>query len=286
MAETDTRTEPRNLGVTSPPRAGTEGREGKQGGGFFQKHKKVLLIGGGGAALLLVMGNKGASANTAATDPNAQLQSQADMLAADQAAADTASTNATGTDPGATGPAGATGATGATGAKGARGKTGKGTPGKRGKTGKRGPRGKAAPKPPPDHDKKPATTHKGKAVPKSKEPAKGKPAPAKKSGKHPSTARKTPSGTKKRSPAEVEAMHGIGAGQMVMGRQFPGSIGHRMGPPERHTDGGVSRRVTIDYGGRTETHRVFGNGEQWRDREPGFNPPSRGVPALNNGHPV
>lgn len=124
------------------------------------------------------------------------------------------------------------------------------------------------------------------AKPKPKQAPKGKPKPAGKEGKHEDTARRTPSGAKKNSPALVESVDGWGSGCVVMGRHFPGSISHRMGAPYIDMLSGlVCRTVTVDYGGRTDTHLVMGDGSQWQDRVPGKNPPSRGVPVVS-AHPM
>lgn len=116
--------------------------------------------------------------------------------------------------------------------------------------------------------------------PAPKQPAHGKPAPAAKSGTHPATPKKTPKGRKKNSPALVESMFGLGAGIVIMGRQFPGAQSYRMGPPFTDSAGRVSRRCVIDYGGRSEQHVCHGDGTEWTDNLPGVNPPSRGVPMT------
>lgn len=153
--------------------------------------------------------------------------------------------------------------------------------------GSHGKPGKHPPKPSGGHNttkQRGAPSHKGgnggRATVRPKQAAQGRPAPAHSNGRHPSTPKRTSTGKKRRSPAEVESIFGVGAGIVVNGRQFPGAQSYRMGPPMRSSDGTVCRRVIVDYGGRTEQHIMLGNGSDWLDNAPGLNPPSRGVPQM------
>ena len=96
------------------------------------------------------------------------------------------------------------------------------------------------------------------------------PAPANKSGQHPNTHHKSHRGHAKKSPVTVESMDGAGHGVTVFGRDFPGAISHRIGPPRIQPGVGVTRDVTIIYGGHTETHQW--NSGRWIENVPGKNP--------------
>ena len=272
-------------GVVSTPSKPPESTSKKPGAKGLMKNKPLLILGGAGA-LVLLLGHKGSSSsagNNASTA--AQLQAANDALAAQQAA--NASPSYAASDPGTSStpaiqPTTSTDSGAVTGSVGAADtQTGAGTfaAGEAGgiaayQAGIAG--GLALAKQP----GAPATPKPKPGTPKPKQPPKGKPAPATNKGKHPSTSKKTPSGAKKNSPVQVESPRGAGSGVMVLGREFPGALGHHMGPPMRASDGTIMRRVTLDYGGHTETHIAHGNGNLWTDRAPGYNPPSRGVPVT------
>lgn len=297
-------------GVTESRGSESRGSSGGKIAPFFRKNK-LLVIGGGGVGLILLMAHRGSSTAGGSTGSSAnQLQAAADYAAAQQSAAlqdpsllpggtapvDTGGGSYTAQGPTATAapapvtvgpidtpvtptspdvtinfPSGDTtsGAAPAAASK-AKAKAKAKSQGKK-------PAAKPAPKKsgtPASHNRAPAPSH-----PKPSQPHPTPPHPATKAGTHPASPKKTAAGHKKKSPVEVEAMAGAGAGVMVSGRHFPGARGYREGPPLRGSDGRVARMVTLDYGGHTETHMVHGDGDYWTDRPRGVNPPSRGVPV-------
>lgn len=230
------------------------------------KNKKLIYLGGAGIAILL-LGHRGSSLSGASqTDPNAQLQAQADQAA--QAAADQALANTippggvapttvdtgggTYNAPGSsivTSPPNVSVDTGATGGP-------SGTP-DAGELTKADVQGHF-------DELFPATAGKIKNIDHkiNQAPKHTKPKPASKSGhtNHPSEGTKVQGHT----------------GTQVHGRTFPGAKGHSIGPVHIDASGNAHQDVTINYGGHSATHRSVNQGKQWVDNVKGRNPPSRG----------
>lgn len=284
-------------GITSNAPQQHSGSSAKSGGSFFKKNKP-LVIGGGILGVILLMSRKGAT-GAAAGDPNAQLQATSDALAAQQSAAAIDAS------------AGANVAAGdGSGSSDGSGFVDTPAPAPTATAGPiivnvneppPTPSAQLPPAPAPVPHAPAAGPVAGPANPGDNKPAAAiAPKAAAREGKpnaadnkpnahgtpfHPDSPKKTGSGAKKKSPANVESVHGRGSGVVVLGREFPGAQGHRMGPPMRDVRGGIQRTVTVDYGGRTETHIAHVDRGLWTDNIAGMNPPSRGVPTMNEGHP-
>lgn len=253
-------------GVTQTEDTGARNGRGARGS-WFKRNKALVLVGGAGGAILLLAhkGNKSGSANPA--DTTSQLQSESDALAAEQAALESGAVippaaygpDVTGTAPDTSGTGPEQSPSGGT----------EGTTTPEG-TVTTDPNAGLAPEQPPTATATATVT----------EPATTSNATAR--GKGSKTGNKGKAKGKSRTHANPHAHSSGGHGVTVHGRTFPGAVSHHVGPDIRVNDK-VTNRITINYGGHTDTHTSVNKGQEWRDHTGG--PPSR-AKVASPPHPA